>query len=906
MDWVRVLLSRCAALFRRKKLDADLDQELRAHIELAVEENRTRGMSEQQARTAALRAFGGVACIRESYRIQQGLPWLEQAARDIGYAVRKLRGSPGFALTAILTLALGIGAVTSVFSVVNAVLLKPFAFRDPGRLVVMREVAEDPGSGERTEIPFNYRHFLRLRHDAKTLEDAAIIAQRGLSVSLGRNHPHISGTVSASPNLFRLLGVQPILGRDFVEDDARQNAGDVVILSYEGWQTFFARNPDVIGKTLRIDGHPATVIGVLPPGIRFPQIALAPKIAFQEFARDAVLFTPLTPSERDLTADMGNFNYKVIARLKPGVTVAQAGAELEALQKAYTLSAHLPLHFGIAVTPLAKDVASGVSGALWMLFAAVGAVLLIACVNLANLQLARAVNSERETAVRAALGASRGQLIRSRLTESLLLAFVGGAAGIALAFLGVRLLLALVPANIPRLDEVHVSSPVLLFAAGLSMVAAIAFGVLPSLRSLRVAPQAALQANSQRAAITQESRRIRNAMVAAQVAGAVLLLIVTSLALRSFSHLLRQDRGFDTSHVTLAQADLFALPYDNIASKENAARLAFADRALAALRQLPGVQSVALTSVAPLTGETWVDSLIRPDHPVPVEQTPAINVRWISPEYLPTMQIPLIAGRNISAADRANPYVALISERTAREGFPGENPIGHKINDLVPENKNLVPGSEHAITVIGIVADARINGLKDDAAMVYLPYWAFTPVTLSFLVRSQQPSDALIPELRRVIWQIDPQVAIPTVKSMDDQLSESVAADRFQAMVLTGFGAAALSLALLGVYGVLAYSVSLRRQEFGIRIALGSSKNALTGLMLRQAAYPVLVGTGVGLSMAMIALRWVRSLLYQTPVMDPLAIGGSVLLLLAAAAIAAIVPARRAASTDPMLALRME
>ena len=318
------------------------------------------------------------------------------------------------------------------------------------------------------------------------------------------------------------------------------------------------------------------------------------------------------------------------------------------------------------------------------------------------------------------------------------------------------------------------------------------------------------------------------------------------------------------------------------------------------------MQSVALTSVAPLTGETWVDSLVRPDHPVPVEQTPAINVRWINPEYLPTMQSPLIAGRNISAADRANPYVALISERAAREGFPGENPIGHKINDLVPENKNLVPGSEHAITVVGVVADARINGLKDDAAIVYLPYWAFTPVTLSFLVRSEQPSDALIPELRRVIWQIDPQVAIPTVKSMDDQLSESVAADRFEAMVLTGFGAAALSLALLGVYGVLAYSVSLRRQEFGIRIALGSGKNALIGLMLRQAAYPVLVGTGVGLSMAMIALRWVRSLLYKTPVMDPLAIGGSVLLLLAAAAIAAIVPARRAASTDPMLALRME
>ena len=386
---------------------------------------------------------------------------------------------------------------------------------------------------------------------------------------------------------------------------------------------------------------------------------------------------------------MGNFNYKAIARLKPGVTLAQANAELEALQKAYTLSAHLPLHFGIALTPLAKDVASGVSGALWLLFAAVGAVLLIACVNLANLQLARAVNAERETAVRAALGASRGQLVRSRLTESLVLAFAGGAAGTALAFGGVRLLIALAPANIPRLDEVQVSLPVLLFSGGLSIAAAITFGILPALRSLRVAPQAALQANSTRAANTQESRRTRSLMVAAQVACTVVLLIVTSLVLRSLSRLLRQDRGFDSSHVTLAQVDLFAPQYDDPMAQGNAAKLAFADRALAALRQLPGVQSVALTSVAPLTGETWVDNLSRPDHPVPAGQEPPINVRWINPDYLPTMQSPLVAGRNITAADRANPYVALISERTAREGFPGENPIGRKISDIVPDDKHI-------------------------------------------------------------------------------------------------------------------------------------------------------------------------------------------------------------------------
>jgi predicted permease len=363
--------------------------------------------------------------------------------------------------------------------------------------------------------------------------------------------------------------------------------------------------------------------------------------------------------------------------------------------------------------------------------------------------------------------------------------------------------------------------------------------------------------------------------------------------------LLRQDRGFDSSHVTLVQVDLDAPQYTDALAEVKARKLAFADRARAALEQLPGVQSVALTSAVPLTGETWVDSLIRPDHPVTEAQRPPVNVRWIDENYLATMQVPLVAGRNLTADDRANPYVALISQRTALEGFPGENPIGRTISSDSPDD-------EHAVTVVGVVADTRINGLKDTAAMVYAPYWAFTPWTLSFFVRSSKENQALIPEIRRVIWGIDTQVAIPVLESMDDQVSDSVASDRFQAVVLASFGAAALLLAILGIYGVLAYSVSLRQQEFGIRIALGSGKAALIQLVLRQAAFPVLLGAGVGLTFALVALRWVRSLLYETPLLDPIAIGGSVLLLLATAALAAWMPARRAASVDPIQTLRNE
>jgi predicted permease len=898
MEFLRTLRSRLSALFGRRRLDADLEDELSAHIDLATDENVRRGLSRAAARTEALRALGGLTQTREAYRVQRGIPLFAEISRDMRYALRQLRKSPGFTLTAILTLALSIGAVASVFSVVNAVLLKPFAFRNPDQLMVLREVIPELASGPDPSIPFNYRHYLRLRHDAKTIDDAAIFQPGGPSVSENGERPRIIGAVTVSPNFLHVLGVEPVMGRDFLPGDAVTGASDVVILSDDGWRELFDRNPAVIGKELRLGGQPSTVIGVLPPGMRFPDVSMAPKLAGGP-VRDILLFAPLTPTKYDLERDTGNFNYNVIARLKPGHSPLEARAELETLQRSYSAAAHLPTQLGISVTPLAKDVTSRISGALWLLFAAVGGVLLIACVNLANLQLARAVSAERETAVRAALGAGKSQLVLHRFAESLLLGLLGGAAGTALAYVGVRALMTLVPANVPRVNEVEVNLPVLVFSAGLSVAAALSFGILPAFRSLGIHPQSALQANTSRAANTPEGRRTRSFFVALQVACTVVLLIVTALVLRSFSHLLSENRGFDSGHVTLAVVDLYAPQYDDKRPDIKAVKVAFADRALTALAELPGVQSVALTSTVPLTGETWIDDLTRPDHPVPAAKRPLINVRWINPAYLATMQIGLLSGRNLTAADRANPYVALLSERAAREGFPGEDPLGRKISDIVPDD-------QHAVTVIGVVADTRINGLKNDAPMLYMPYWAYTPWSLAFLVRGTQSGGSLASEMRRVLWNIDPQVAIPTLKSLDDQVLDSVATERFQTIVLSSFGAAALLLALLGVYGVLAYSVSLRRQEFGIRIALGSGKAALMRLVLAQAASPVLSGLVAGLALAFVALRLVRSLLYQISLLDPLAIGGSVLLLLLAAALAAALPARHAASVDPISALRAE
>jgi predicted permease len=820
--------------------------------------------------------------------------------QDIRFSIRQLRKSPGFSLTAILTLALGIGAVASVFSVVNAVLLKPFAYRDPSRLVVMREVVEEMRD-QYPAVPCNYLHYLRLKKNSKTLQDATVFENKGVSVSTNGDHPNIIGAVSVSPNFFQVLGVQPILGRDFTPEEATKGRSNVVVLAWDGWQELFNGDPNVIGKTLRMGGDANTVIGVLPRDFRFPDIAPAPNMPSSTSSAQAVraniIFYPLIPYPDALKSDVFDYNFSVIARLRPGVTINQARAELDGLQKAHALTAHMPIHIGIYLQPFLDDVTSAISKALWLLFAAVGAVLLIACVNLANLQLARAVATERETAVRAALGASRSQLVVTRLTESLVLAAVGGIAGIAFAFLGVRLLIAAAPANIPRLNDVSVNLPVLLFAVGLSIFTAMLFGVLPALRSLRVNPQAALQSNPSRVANTRQGSTTRNLLVAAEVACTVVLLIVTGLVLRSFSQVLRQNRGFDSSHVTVAQVDLYSPQYGDSQPNYKAAKSAFIDRALAAIAQLPGVQSVAMTSAMPLTGQTWIDGLDRVDRPLSPGEQPKINLRWISPEYLSTMRIALVDGSNITA-NHADPNQVLISEQTARVAFPGENPVGHKIKGF--------GGDEAVNTIVGVVADARVNGLKDVAAMVYLPYWDNPPWGVSFLVRSSQPSNAITPEIRRVIWNIDPQVAIPTVKSLNDQVSDSLSADRFQTLLLSSFGAAALLLALLGVYGVLAYSVSLRQQEFGIRIALGSDKSRLTALVLRQAAWPVLTGAAAGLVLAFIAARWVRSLLYQTQPVDPIAIVGSLALLVGAATLAAVLPARRAARIDPIQVLRNE
>lgn len=810
--------------------------------------------------------------------------------QDLRFSIRTLRKSPGFVLTALLTLGLGIGSVTSVFSVVNSVLLKPFAFHEPGRLVVVREVNRErndpPG-------PDNYKHYLTWKTNSKSLTDAAIFRNRGYSVSADTDHPNIVDGLEISPNFFSVLGVQPVLGRSFLPAETIEGHDQEVVLSWSAWQKYFHGDPDAVGRTLRIGGIPQTVVGITPRGFGFPHMNEMSTAVWQRAIRPYEIFKPLLP---DMT-ESGNYNYLVVGRLRAGFALAQSQSELDGLQQAYARTVSpVSADTHVLVEPLTQEVAGRVSTALWLLLAAVGAVLLIGCVNLANLQLARAVTREREIAVRAALGAAPGRLVWSTLMDSLLLAVGGGTLGVLLSFTGVRLFVAAAPSSLPRLNEVHVSWLALLAAAGLSMMTALLFGLLPALRSIRVDPQRAMQSNPARVANTREGQRTRHLLVGGEVACTVILLIVTGLLVRSFSQLMIQQRDFDASHITLTGVSLGTPQYGNSPEEASTVRAGFIDRALADLGGLPGVESVAMTSEMPIAGETWVSSILRSDHPLPPGREPEANIRWVSPSYVSTLKIPLLAGRDLQPADQNHPTNVLISEQTARAAWPGEDPVG----------RTFEVGGETNYTVVGVVADARINDLKRTTNMVYVPYWQNPWWRAFFFIRSPQPTAALADSIRRTIWNIDPQVAIPTLKSLDDQVNDSVATERFQAMLLSSFGIAALLLAVLGVYGVLAYSVSLRHQEFGIRVALGSDKTALMQLVMRQAAIPVVGGIVAGLMLASGATRWIASLLYDTKAGDPAVIIASTAVLLVAAFLAALLPARRAASVDPMRALRTE
>jgi len=877
---------------RQADREQDLDRELRSHLELASEEYEEIGLPPEEARRAARMALGNTTKVKEEVREMWGWTRLGIVVNDVRHAVRTLRGSPGFAVTALLTLALGIGASTAVFTVVDSVILKPLAYRDSGSLVMLWELV---GPMSRDPSGPNPRHADLWRKQATAFGGLALSRQRVDGLTLGTDHPRVVGTVIGTANLFEVLQVVPLLGRGFLPEDDVTGHDNVAMLSYPLWQNLFQGDPNVVGKMIRLGDTRREVIGVLPAGFHFPDANALRAFRSKQPVSGAPEPAVYVPAALDLNKISWNGlygNWVALARLKPGIGITQAEAQLAPIEAQIERDMPAGQRFDrpgmlrASVQPMREAVVGSSRAGLWLLMAAVLSLMFIACMNLANAQLGRALSRQREAAVCSALGAAKWRLIWNSLAENLLLAAFGGAAGVVLAALGLGLFRRYSPVDLPRLSEVHLNITVLLFSMALTIGSSLLFGILPALRLLRVDPQNSLQQSGSRMPGTRQSGRLRAWLIGLQVFGCTVLLLVTGLFSKSLLQLLHQDKGFETGDVAVAEVR-FGTTY-----APDPSRIAFDDAVLQNLRDIPGVQSAGLVSAMPLEGETWIDSIRRVDKPTPEL---LINMRWVSPGYFESMRERLVAGRFFEARDRSLENVVL-SEGLAKALWQNENPIGARIG---------ARGTK--FTVIGIVADSHNTSLKTaPARVVYLHYAENPPYNAIFTARGAQSASSLVSGMRQAIWKHAPDITIVRVKTLDSQLSDSLAAERFQTLVLMAFGIAALLLAMLGIYGVLSYSTATRKQEIGVRIALGATRSGIYTLTLGEAATPVFGGLVAGLIASILAGRLIQRLLYGTQAVDPSVTLIVVALFLTAAIAAAFLPARRAASVDPMEALRSD
>lgn len=806
------------------------------------------------------------------------------------HALRVFSREKTFAAFAILTLALGIGAVTTVFSVVEGVLLKPLTYKEPGRLFAAAESIRQLTAIPR--IPVNAAHFRSWQELCDSCEAGALLNPATFNLT-GEGDPEQIEGATCTWEVFRVLGVEPQLGRTFVEADDQPGNNNFVVVSDSFWRRRLGAAPSVIGKPILIDGEPNIVIGVLPHDFRFPSGEQVGPL--NRFPKRAEIFKPMGFNWAKLSR-LGQFNFASVIRLRPGANPATAEAQMTAAvadaghDMKIDLSAHL--------VPLQEQVTGGARAALTLLLAAVGVVLLIVCVNLGNLMLVRANERARDIAIRRALGAGAGNLFRPILGESLLIALSGGTLGVLLAYAGLRVLVNTAPIDIPRLDEVDVSLMTLLFAFGVSAGCGILCGVWPAIRATGVEPGDALRSGSR--SYTEDRARLRSRewLVGLEVALSTVLLVVAALLGVSFFRVANVERGYRVDHVLTADLSIPSSRYQT-----DAQRALFHQRALEKLETLPGVRSAGLISSLPLKPQIWGDTVSKEGDTRPRAERPPAQYRFISEHYFETMGVALRQGRFPTTSDQSH-KVVLISESAAREVWPGENPLGKRLrNDPRPE----------WVEVIGVVADVRTESLeKQPEAMVYVPYWdgAYWQGGVwgnaTYVIRTSQDPSTMATALRSAMHELDPDLPLANVLTMREILSESIGSRRFQTLLAGTFAGAALLLACLGIYGVISYSVARRTSEFGIRIALGAQASQVSVLVLRQGIQPVLGGLVAGVAAALAAGKLISGFLFGTESRDPVTISTVVFLLLLVAGLACWAPARRASRIDPMAALRDE
>jgi putative ABC transport system permease protein len=806
-----------------------------------------------------------------------GTIWL-----DLRYAARGFLKSPGFTLVALVALALGIGANTAIFSVVNAVLLQPLPYRDADRLVTMWE---DNRNGNHPRNVISPTNFLDWKSRAKSFEGMAAFCDRQFNLA-GAGEPVAVPSQVAETGLFAVLGANAMLGRTFTDEDGEPGRGNVIVISHGFWQRQFGGATDVIGKTVALEGAKVTVIGVMPADFKWFVKENS------QTGKPAELWVPTR-----LRPVPGRY-LSAVGRLKDGVSFAEAQAEMNALM------AHIGqerpqynTNMGATLVPVREQLAGEIKKPLMILLGAVAFVLLIACANVANLMLARAASRSKEIAIRAALGAGSGRIVRQLLTESLLLAVAGGLLGVGLAAWGVDALVALSPPNLIGAARVGVSLPVLAFTLGVSAVTGVVFGLLPALEASRADAGDALK-EAGRGNTGSRSRHARSTFVVAQVALALVLLVGAGLLVRSFKRLVSVDPGFDPKNLLTMRVQLPPRKY-----KEDAQVVNFYRQATAQMSTLPGVRSVSVANYLPFyTGlgartDFWIDGQPAPPH----GSEPATDVRVVDENYFNALGIPLRQGRNFTAQEATEDrHTIIISEALARRYFPGENPVGKRI---AVEMMDKPPMNE----IVGVVGDVRYDKLDGETfPMVYWTQPQLTYSEMTFVVRTEGDPASLAGAARRVVQSIDPQQPVADVRTMESWVGESVSRARFGTLLLTIFSGLALLLAAVGIYGVMAYTVAQRQQEIGIRMALGAQTRDVLRMIMRQGMGMTMVGVALGLAGGLALTRVISGLLYGVSATDPLTFAGVALLLTLVALVACLIPARRATKVDPMIALRYE
>jgi putative ABC transport system permease protein len=878
---LRRIRKRLRALFHKDTLERELDDELRFHLERDAAQNLQSGMNPEAARYAALRSFGGVEQAKEECRDARGVRLLEELWQDLRYGARSLKKNPSFTTVVVLTLALGIGANITIFSVVNSVLLRPLPYADADRLVFLWSEAPQQNIKERTSA---YANISEWRNQNKSFEDLAVFDPASVTLS-GAAEPEQVQSLRASANLFPLLGVAPALGRAFTDEEEQQKIR-VVILSHGLWQRRFGASPNALGQTLEIDGVSSQVIGVMPKDFEFPE-------------KKTAVWEPhtLVPNWEIQEVQRGTGSWRVVGRLKAPVSLLQAQLELNTI--AHRLEQAYPdanKGLGVNLVPFHLQLTgSNVRLALWILFGAVVFVLLIACTNVANLMLARGIAREREMAIRMALGAGRMRLIRQMLTESGLLALLAGAVGLFIARFAIQALLRFSPPNIPHLDSVEIDAKVLAFTTVVSLLTGMVFGLVPALKISQAHPGEALK-EGRSASGGISGRRLRGLLVITEFGLAVLLLSGAGLLLRSFMHLQAVDPGFDPERVLLIQT----APALNSTSDQ---WRVFYQQVSERIAALPGVEAAGLTEEVLISGNP--DGVITIERGSPDSSELArIPFRRdvISEGLFQTLRVPLLKGRFFNAQDNPGAVpVAIINETMARRFWPGEDALGKRFKLGLAQSPN------PWLTVVAVVGDMRRQSLeRQPIAQIFLPYLQSPERRMNLLIRATVGPTQLAPVVRNEIRAIDKTVLIYQISTLESRLAEAVAPRRFQTWLLTLFSSAALLLAAVGIYGLIHQSVALRTREIGTRLVLGAQPHEVLWLVVGQGMRLALCGIGIGSLAALALTRVLTGLLFGVTATDPTTFIAAPLFLLLVALLACYLPARRVTKVDPILALRQE